>query len=51
MKDKNKWVLCRVYENSEDGENDEGRSSAELSWMDQVFMSTLDDEEEEISFP
>ncbi|KAK4264737.1 hypothetical protein QN277_025870 [Acacia crassicarpa] len=48
--DKTKWVLCRVYEKKRDSEDDEG-GSTELSCMDQLYMSTLGDEEEEVSFP
>ncbi|XP_028793192.1 NAC domain-containing protein 104-like [Neltuma alba] len=52
---KSKWVLCRVYEKTMDSEDDDDDEdgSTELSWMDEMYMSTLDEEEEEeeISFP
>ncbi|XP_022154413.1 NAC domain-containing protein 104 [Momordica charantia] len=45
-RDYSKWVLCRVYERDEEKEEEDG---AELSCLDEVFL-TLDDLEE-ISLP
>ncbi|XP_054804577.1 NAC domain-containing protein 104-like [Prosopis cineraria] len=49
--DASEWVLCRVYEKKRGSEDDDEGGNTELSWMDQMYMSTLDDEEEEITFP
>lgn len=51
-----KWVLCRVYEKdgSQQGLNcydDDDDSGTELSCLDEVFLSSLDDDVEEISMP
>lgn len=48
VQDHSKWVLCRVYEEDEDEEDDGG---AELSCLDEVFLSLDDDLDEEITFP
>lgn len=45
--DHSKWVVCRVYEESYNNEDDD---AIELSCLDEVFMS-LDDELDDISFP
>ncbi|CAH9130658.1 unnamed protein product [Cuscuta epithymum] len=45
--DYSKWVICRVYEQNNENEDDNG---IELSCMDEVFMS-LDDDLDEISLP
>ncbi|KAF7840120.1 NAC domain-containing protein 104-like [Senna tora] len=45
-----KWVLCRVYERKRDFEEEDDGASTELSWVDEVFMSLLDDDVEQISF-
>nr|XP_009767273.1 PREDICTED: NAC transcription factor 25-like [Nicotiana sylvestris] len=43
-----KWVICRVYEsNSDNDEND----SAELSCLDEVFLSLDDLDDDNISLP
>ena len=43
MQDHSKWVVCRVYEEEEDG------GGTELSCLDEVFLSL--DDLDEISFP
>ncbi|KAM7482254.1 hypothetical protein LguiB_006837 [Lonicera macranthoides] len=45
-RDYSKWVVCRVYEHNCDDGNDSG---AELSCLDEVFLSL--DDLEEISLP
>lgn len=49
LQDHSKWVLCRVYEEEE--EEDEDGGGAELSCLDQVFLSLDDDLDDEITFP
>ncbi|KAL0422343.1 UNVERIFIED_CONTAM: NAC domain-containing protein [Sesamum latifolium] len=46
MIDYSKWVICRVYECGDDDDDDDG---AELSCLDEVFLSL--DDLDEISLP
>lgn len=48
----NEWVLCRVHEANvvDSQENINGDDGVELSYLDEVFFS-MEDEEEEITFP
>ncbi|XP_051132847.1 NAC domain-containing protein 104 [Andrographis paniculata] len=46
-KDYSRWVVCRVYESNNNGDN--GDDGKELSSLDEVFLSL--DDLDEISFP
>ncbi|XP_023511443.1 NAC domain-containing protein 104-like isoform X2 [Cucurbita pepo subsp. pepo] len=48
-RDYSKWVLCRVYERDEEKEEEEEEDGAELSCLDEVFLSLED--LDEISLP
>ncbi|KAL2342910.1 hypothetical protein Fmac_004195 [Flemingia macrophylla] len=57
-KSRSKWVLCKAYEKkssqSQQGLNcycndDENDSGTELSWLDEFYMTTLDDDLEEVT--
>ncbi|XP_061346527.1 NAC domain-containing protein 104-like [Gastrolobium bilobum] len=47
--DHSKWVICRVYERDEEGDDDDGGDGTELSCLDEVFLSL--DDLDEISLP
>lgn len=48
--DNSKWVICRVYEQDNDEDEDVGGDNGiELSCLDEVFLSM--DDLEEISLP
>ncbi|XP_060174383.1 NAC domain-containing protein 104-like [Lycium barbarum] len=46
--DYNKWVICRVYESNSNSDDNDG---AELSCLDEVFLSLDDLDDDEISLP
>ncbi|MED6208678.1 hypothetical protein PIB30_047529 [Stylosanthes scabra] len=47
--DHSKWVICRVYENDENDDDDGNGDGTELSCLDEVFLSL--DDLDEVSLP